>query len=285
MVACIATFHMSLDAGRLCMPGLATACLHEATGLGTSPSGLTLHPKLLHFHGSLRMKNNSASPSPATRKPADAAPLRRTRGPSPQKTELTRTEILAAALDEFTEVGIAKATMDRIAKRANLAKGTLYLHFANKEALLEGALQATISQSALASMQTPRLPGESVRKYILRVALPPMERFHTTGRAALARLVLGEARSHPSLMRFYHQNIFLPWHAHFERLFQQARAEGELHGITPKMASQLLGAPFWLSLVEDAITPEERAQNLSAAELTRAQIDLIFRPARPKEPR
>ena len=53
--------------------------------------------------------------------------LQRTRGPSPHKTELTRSEIVQAALEEFTEVGIAKATMDKIAKRANLAKGTLYL--------------------------------------------------------------------------------------------------------------------------------------------------------------
>lgn len=52
--------------------------------------------------------------------------LRRTRGCSPQKTELTRSEILQAALDEFTEVGIAKATMDKIAKRANLTKDTLF---------------------------------------------------------------------------------------------------------------------------------------------------------------
>ena len=209
---------------------------------------------------------------------SQAPVLRRTRGPSPQKTELARSEILQAALDEFTEIGIAKATMDKIAKRAKLAKGTLYLHFANKEALLEGALQATTAQSALASMQTPRMPNETVKAYITRLVLPSMERFHTSGRAALARLVLGEARSHPSLMQFYYTQIFTPWHAHFERLFTIAKKEGELHGITPKLASQLLGAPFWLSLVEEGVPPAERTEHLSAAELTRTQIDLIFRP-------
>ena len=204
--------------------------------------------------------------------------LRRTRGPSPHKTELTRSEILQAALAEFTEVGIAKATMDKIAKRANLAKGTLYLHFGNKEALLEGALQATIAHSALASIQTVRMPKESMREFITRIALPPMERFHTSGRAALARLVLGEAHSHPSLMQFYYTQIFQPWHAHFERLFTQAKNEGELHGISPKLASQLLGAPFWFSLVEDAMPEAERTEGVMVAELTRTQIDLIFRP-------
>ena len=217
--------------------------------------------------------------SPVARDPQkipEVPVLRRTRGPSPHKTELTRSEILQAALDEFTEVGIAKATMDKIAKRANLAKGTLYLHFANKEALLQGALEATIAHSALASIQTQRMPHESVKAYITRLALPPMERFQTSGRAALARLVLGEARSHPSLMAFYYQHIFTPWHLHFERLFQLAKDEGELKGVAPAAASQLIGAPFWISLVHEAIHGERQPSTLSPAELTRIQIDLIF---------
>lgn len=221
----------------------------------------------------MSLVDRKISPSHAR---SDAPVLRRTRGPSPQKTELTRSEILQAALDEFTEVGIAKATMDKIAKRANLAKGTLYLHFANKEALLQGALEATIAYSALSSMQTQRMPNESIKRYITRLVMPSMERFHTSGRAALARLVLGEARSHPALMEFYYANILTPWHAHFERLFQQAKDEGELHGISPQAASQLLGAPFWISLVHDAMGKDGVYPGLLPAELTRIQLDVIF---------
>lgn len=201
---------------------------------------------------------------------------RRVRGPSLHKTELTRSEILKAAIDEFTEVGIAKATMDKIAKRANLAKGTLYLHFENKESLLQGALEATIAYSALASMQTQRMPRESVKAYITRLVIPSMEKFHASSRPALARLVLGEARSHPSLMQFYYQNVLTPWHAHFERLFQIAKNEGELQDITPAAASQLLGAPFWISLVHDAMGADGVYPGIHPAELTRIQIDAIF---------
>lgn len=163
--------------------------------------------------------------------------LRRTRGPSPQKTELTRSEILTSALDEFTEVGIAKATMDKIAKRANLAKGTLYLHFENKEALLQGALQATIAHSALVSMQTQRMSNESVKAYITRLALPPMERFHTSGRAALALLVFDEARSHVSLMAFYYQNIFTPWTSTLNACFNWPRMKASCTSCTAVSSS------------------------------------------------
>lgn len=206
--------------------------------------------------------------------------LQRKRGPSPQKTELTRSEIVQAALEEFTEVGIGKATMDKIAKRANLAKGTLYLHFANKEALLKGALEATIAFSALSNLQTQRMPQETVQSYISRLILPSMERFHTSGRAALARLVLGEARSHPALMQFYYDQVFTPWHQHFEKLFETARREGELTSMKPAIASQLLGAPFWISLVHDAMGRDGVYPGASPAELMRAQIIAIFAPSK-----
>jgi TetR/AcrR family transcriptional regulator of autoinduction and epiphytic fitness len=211
-------------------------------------------------------------------RPAPSAPLvRRRRGPSPQKTELTRSEILNAALAEFLEAGIAKATMDKIAQRAKLAKGTLYLHFGSKEALLQGALDATISASALSSFQMPRKSGERVRDYVQRLVLPSMENFHASGRAQLARLVLAEARTYPALANFYREHMFDPWLQHFERLFQQAQEEGELHGIAPAVAAKLLGAPFWLVLAQDSLQDRSTpVAGWSAAELTRVQIDVIF---------
>lgn len=199
----------------------------------------------------------------------------RQRGPSPQKTELTRSEIVKAALAEFTQVGIAKATMDKIARRAGLAKGTLYLHFPSKEALLRGALEQTIGHSALGVMHHPRAPGESVRAYITRLVLPTMHSFHASGRSQLARLMLGEAQSHPGLAHYYREQVFIPWHRHFEGLLQIAADEGELRGIDPASASLLLGAPFWFALAHDTLHSEPRP-GATPAELMRCQIDALF---------
>src|SRR5579884_3286126 len=48
-----------------------------------------------------------------------------------------REAILAAALDEFSARGFAAARLDDMAKRAGVAKGTIYLHFRDKEALFQ----------------------------------------------------------------------------------------------------------------------------------------------------
>src|SRR5829696_794579 len=56
-----------------------------------------------------------------------------------------RDAILAAALDEFSARGFAATRLDDVAKRANVAKGTIYLYFADKEALFQELIRAQLS--------------------------------------------------------------------------------------------------------------------------------------------
>ena len=55
--------------------------------------------------------------------------------PRTLKSVARRNAILDAALDEFSARGFAAARLDDVAKRAGVAKGTIYLHFADKESL------------------------------------------------------------------------------------------------------------------------------------------------------
>ena len=64
--------------------------------------------------------------------------MRRTMGITERKARervQRETQILDAALQVFHEVGFAAATMDQIAERAELAKGTIYIYFKSKEEL------------------------------------------------------------------------------------------------------------------------------------------------------
>lgn len=54
-----------------------------------------------------------------------------------QKSLARREAILAAALDEFSKRGFAAARLEDVAQRADVAKGTIYLHFADKEELFQ----------------------------------------------------------------------------------------------------------------------------------------------------
>jgi TetR/AcrR family fatty acid metabolism transcriptional regulator len=57
-----------------------------------------------------------------------------------QLAAIRRAQILDAAIHVFSEKGFHRATIKDIAAAAGLADGTIYLYFANKEALLLGIL-------------------------------------------------------------------------------------------------------------------------------------------------
>lgn len=61
-----------------------------------------------------------------------------------------RMEILKAAVDLISERGFERTTVDEIAARANVGKGTIYLYFENKEkifiAILENGIEAILKR-------------------------------------------------------------------------------------------------------------------------------------------
>src|SRR5437660_12898249 len=59
--------------------------------------------------------------------------------------EARRAAILAAALEEFTARGYEGARLDDVAKRAGVAKGTIYLYFADKESLFRELVRSMVS--------------------------------------------------------------------------------------------------------------------------------------------
>src|SRR5215217_9302381 len=65
-------------------------------------------------------------------------------GARAQKSAARREAILAAALDEFSMQGFAAARLDDVARRAGVAKGTIYLHFRDKEALFQELIRSVL---------------------------------------------------------------------------------------------------------------------------------------------
>ena len=58
-----------------------------------------------------------------------------------------RERVLAVALEVFGRYGFRKASMDEIARSADISRQGLYLHFANKEALFRAAVRAELDSA------------------------------------------------------------------------------------------------------------------------------------------
>src|SRR4051812_32130414 len=66
-------------------------------------------------------------------------------GTRAQRSAERRDAILAAALEEFAASGFAATRLDDVARRAGVAKGTIYLHFADKDALFQELIRSQLS--------------------------------------------------------------------------------------------------------------------------------------------
>src|ERR1043166_381874 len=85
-------------------------------------------------------QERAGGPQPASRPPKRVA-ARKRRSATP---EARRAAILAAALEEFWARGYEGARLDDVAKRAGIAKGTIYLYFADKEALFQELVRSMV---------------------------------------------------------------------------------------------------------------------------------------------
>src|SRR3954471_20609323 len=95
-------------------------------------------------------KTRKNAPKPANRRAgASADPPAAKLAPKPASNRAERAAerrgaIIEAAMDEFIARGFAATRLDDVAKRAGVAKGTIYLHFKDKESMFEELIRTAI---------------------------------------------------------------------------------------------------------------------------------------------
>lgn len=124
-----------------------------------------------------------------------------------REREARRELILRSALQVIAAQGIRQATVDQIAERAELGKGTIYYYFTSKEAILESLLEASLDQyfhGILAQIaQADRLTemAQAVLQQVLRnhAANPPLFRFYF--------MLLADPSGAQLMQRFSHRHL------------------------------------------------------------------------------
>jgi TetR/AcrR family transcriptional regulator, regulator of autoinduction and epiphytic fitness len=199
----------------------------------------------------------------------------RTRGPSLEKTAQTRRAIVSAALAEFQEKGFADATMEGVARRAGVAKGTPYRYFPTKEALFSGVVRQEITGAFADVEGAKRERGETVEAFLRRSVLKVIADIEPKGRTKIARLAVLEGARFPALVEIYRQEMMDPVLDQITALLIEARDAGE--PISPHLITypHLFIAPIWAGIVYNEFLDKARPLDIKA--LMEAQIDLAFR--------
>src|ERR1700760_1982051 len=117
-----------------------------------------------------------------------------------------RQAIVDAALDEFIARGFTATRLDDVAKRAGVAKGTIYLHFKDKEALFEELIRTAIVP-VVERITTPPPMNGSVRDALEGFARMFIQEVAGTRRADIIRLIISEGPRFPAVADFYYREV------------------------------------------------------------------------------
>jgi AcrR family transcriptional regulator len=184
-----------------------------------------------------------------------------------------RDAILAAALDEFSAQGFAAARLDDVAKRAGVAKGTIYLYFRDKEALFQELIRSMLTP-VVGSLEALRDANVPMRVFADRLVELFVTEIFGTRRRDVIRLMIAEGRRFPKLAEFYHREVLSRILAAMRALLTRAAARGEAPQALAKFP-QLLAAPGLVAVVWTGLF--DRYEPLDVRAMMQAHVDLIFR--------
>jgi AcrR family transcriptional regulator len=192
-----------------------------------------------------------------------------------QKSAARRDAILVAALDEFSAQGFAAARLEDVARRAGVAKGTIYLHFANKEALFQ-ELVRTMLGPLVATLDQLRATDLPIRTVLERFADLFVTGIYGTRRRDVVHLVISEGARFPKLAEFYYREVVERGMAAMRALLERAIARGEIRHTGLARFPQLVVAPGLVAIIWRGLF--DRFAPLDAADMMRAHIDILLGP-------
>jgi AcrR family transcriptional regulator len=189
------------------------------------------------------------------------------------KSAQRRDAILAAALEEFSARGFAAARLEDVAQRAGVGKGTIYLHFRDKEALFQ-ELITTMLVPFITSIEAVPPIGLPVRAVLERFVDLFLREIYATERRKLIRLIMTEGPRFPQLAEFHYNNVVKRAIAAMGAVFAGAHARGELRSDALVRFPHLIAAPAMMSILWSGLF--DRFAPLDVAALMRAHLDLIL---------
>jgi AcrR family transcriptional regulator len=222
------------------------------------------------------------TPLKPAKKPAKKSSNRRGQGPASAsqppsgraaRAAERREAIIAAAMDEFIGRGFAATRLDDVAKRAGVAKGTIYLHFKDKEALFEELIRTAIVP-LVDRIHPPPSFGGSVRDMIEMFARSFIQEVATTRRADIIRLIVAEGPRFPAIADFYYREVVSKGLAGLRTLIELGISRGEVRHPELARFPQIVVAPAIVAVIWKSLF--ENHSPLDAIEMFRVHLDLIF---------
>jgi AcrR family transcriptional regulator len=166
-------------------------------------------------------------------------------------------EILEAAFAEFSRNGYATTTLDRIAERAGVTKGTIYVYFENKEHLFISMVHE-FTKGAQEATQEMYETHDGSTADLLRAQFSFIYQHivEDRRRREVVRMLIAEAARFPKLADRYFDEILRPCLDRLKQAIQRGIDRGEIRKSSIVESPQVVIAPIalvdlWLMMFDD----------------------------------
>jgi len=224
-----------------------------------------------------RARKGAAAPRPgASARPFRAARPQANGGGRKARSAARRDAILAAALEEFSARGFEATRLDDVAKRADVAKGTIYLYFRDKESLFQELIRTMLAPlvGTIEAMGEADLPVSMLADRIVDLFVREV---YETRRKDVIRLMISEGRRFPKLAEFYYREVLARVITAVRALLRRAAARGEVpQGLVD--FPQIIVAPGLVAIIWSGLF--ERFEPLDVRAMMKAHVELLFAPRR-----
>jgi AcrR family transcriptional regulator len=184
-------------------------------------------------------------------------------------------EILEAAFVEFSRNGYAMTTLDRVAERAGVTKGTIYVYFENKEHLFISMVRE-VTKAALDTVHAMLETHEGSTADLLRAQFSFIYQHivEDRRRREVLRMLIAEAPRFPELADRYHQEILRPCLDMLRQAIRRGMDRGEFRKSAIVDLPQIVIAP--IALVDLWMMMFDTRQPLDMKAYFNAHLDLVL---------
>lgn len=193
-----------------------------------------------------------------------------------RRAEARPDEMLDAALAVFSEKGFAATKVEEVAQRAGVSKGTIYLYFPSKDALMEGIVRRTvapIAEHALPDMNKfegdPRVPIVMLVGTLCTLLSDPNS-------MAVPRLVLREIMNFPAIAELYRREVLAKAIPALTALVARGVASGHLRPVDPEMTVRSIIGPIVAHIALSEVFEIRPGEGLALDKMAENHLDILF---------
>ncbi len=193
-----------------------------------------------------------------------------------RRAEARPDEVLDAALELFTKRGFTRTTVDQVATRAGLSKGTVYLYFPSKKALLAGLVRRAVvpvADMALGVIADYRGDPRPVIRQLVGMIAGKM----TDPKVfAVPKLVIREAVGAPEIAQMYREEVLDRAMPALAGLIAQGVEGGYIRKVDPELTFRSILGPLMMHMVMAEVFSIRPDDGLALDRLVENHLTILF---------